>query len=399
MRLFSLVIAFVLVGASLAPQIASGASFTVIGGLPVGIQTITEVAGLSADGSTVVGTARADDLTRRAFIWSAAGGFRSIEGLPLGTTISQAFDVSADGKRVLGSTNEGIFLWDEQTGARIVEPHPTAPAVIRLGGFSDDGSTFVGTRGEDGSFAAREAVVWNERDGLRGLSQLPGGPAMATATGVSADGARILIGLDDGLGGSEASIWDAVNGVRGLGDLAGGAFASVALALSTDGSTVVGTGRVEPSGSGRDVGMRAMIWTEADGMRALGSLFGGLYDSVARGVSADGSVVVGTDNWPASATGRIGLPPSKAFVWDEANGMRALDVLLASLGIDLTGWNLFEATAVSADGLTVLGRASDPSGTIQTFIAVIPEPGTGLLFGLGIAWLASRGERHRSRSR
>lgn len=316
-----------------------------------------------------------------------------IEGLPLGSSSSRALDVSADGSRVLGATNEGIFLWDENIGARIIEPHPPAPAVIRLAGLSEDGSTFVGTRGEDQSFVEREGVIWNEGDGLRGLSQLPGGPANTTITGVSADGSRILILTDDGFGGGEAAIWDAVNGVRGLGDLEGGAFSSTALSISIDGSTVVGLGSIEPSASSGDTGRRAMIWNEADGIRALGSLFGGLYDSVAQSVSADGSVVVGTDNWPATATGRIGLPPSKAFVWDEVNGMRALDVLLGSLGIDLTGWEIFEASAVSADGLTVLGRASDPNGRIQTFIAVIPEPGTGLLFGFGIALLAIRAER------
>lgn len=389
MRPFSFVRGLVLIVSSLASQFAGAASFSVIGGLPVGIQSIEQASGLSSDGSTVVGTAIADDRTRRAFLWNAGDGFRLIEGLPLGTTSSRALDVSADGTRVLGGTNEGIFLWDESTGARIVEPLPSAPAAILLSGLSDDGSTFVGTRGEDQSFSEREALIWNERDGLRGLSQLPGGPAMATATGVSADGSRVLIIADDGLGGAEAAIWDDVNGVRGLGDLDGGSFASSPLAISNDGSTVVGFGSIEPSASGVDTGRRAMIWNEADGMRALGSLFGGLYDSVALGVSGDGSVVVGTDNDNA----RFGLPSSKAFIWDEANGMRALDVLLTSLGIDLTGWELLEATAVSADGLTVLGRASDPSGGIQHFIAVIPEPGTGLLLGLGIALLASRAER------
>jgi len=103
--------------------------------------------------------------------------------------------------------------------------------------------------------------------------------------------------------------------------------------------------------------------------------------SFASGVSADGSVVVG---YGASSSG------IEAFVWDETNGMRALIQILADQGIDMTGWNLFSATAISADGLTIVGYGANPSGNTEAFIASIPEPSTALLFTLGIIGMSVR---------
>lgn len=399
MHLVKLALGLTLVSSSLASRPADSASFTVIDQFPAGVLGITRAASLSADGSTVVGDARTSERRTAAFVWNATSGLRLIEGLPDDSTNpveSRAGDVSADGKRVLGGSTSGIFIWDEATGARIVEPLPTPPASLLVGGLSDDGSTFVGLRGDDQAFTNPEAFVWNESDGLRGLSQLPGGRANTGGAAVSADGTRLDLLATDESGAGEASIWDAANGIRGLGDLNGGEFASSPFAISSDGSTVVGFGTIEPNQPGIDTGRRAMIADEVNGMRALGSLFEGRYDSVALGVSADGSVVVGTDNYPAPGGGRFsGRPFSKAFIWDAQNGMRALDVLLSSLGIDLTGWELVDATSISADGRTVLGQAIDPNGQLQTFVAVIPEPGTGLLIGVGIALLASRSGRQR----
>lgn len=118
----------------------------------------------------------------------------------------------------------------------------------------------------------------------------------------------------------------------------------------------------------------------------------------AMAISADGSTVVGTDNYPAPG-GDAFRPLSKAFVWDAEHGMRALDVILASLGIELAGWELFEARSVSADGRTILGRGLDPNGRAQTFVAAIPEPGAGLLLDLGLALLSRAAEGGRRRAR
>ena len=72
----------------------------------------------------------------------------------------------------------------------------------------------------------------------------------------------------------------------GLGDLAGGDFRSVARGVSGDGSTVVGDGL---SANGRE----AFLWTSGGGMTGLGDLAGGDFDSVARDISETDGCIYG----------------------------------------------------------------------------------------------------------
>ena len=172
----------------------------------------------------------------------------------------------------------------------------------------------------------------------------------------------------------------------GLGDLPGGSFSSIANGISADGSVVVGRGA---SASGTE----AFRWTSGGGMVGLGDLPGGSFSSIANGVSADGSVVVGLSN---SASGL-----NEAFLWDATNGMRSLQTVLSTdfgLGASLLGWTLTEAHGISADGLTIVGYGFDPDGgNEQAWVAdlhpapsTVPEPSTWLLFGSGLAGLALR---------
>jgi hypothetical protein len=91
----------------------------------------------------------------------------------------------------------------------------------------------------------------------------------------------------------------------------------------------------------------------------LGDLTRGSY-SAASGVSADGSVVVGNSS---SAAG------IQAFVWDAGHGMRSLRDALIAGGADLTGWTLFNARGISADGRTVVGEGIDPAGHNEAWLA------------------------------
>jgi hypothetical protein len=99
-------------------------------------------------------------------------------------------------------------------------------------------------------------------------------------------------------------------------------------------------------------------------------------------VSADGSIVVGKGDGTES----------KPFIWDAINGMRSLSTVLTDLGLDLTGWDLRTATGISADGSTIVGDGVN-NGVDQAWIAVIPEPGTGLLLMSGLLGLAAWGRR------
>ena len=145
----------------------------------------------------------------------------------------------------------------------------------------------------------------------------------------------------------------------GLGDLPGGSFGSYSQAVSADGSTVVGFGNSVSGGE-------AFRWTFAEGMVGLGDFPGGSSFSVGNDVSADGSIVVGRGQ---SASG------STAFIWDETNGMRNLaDVLANEFGLDLTGWDLREATGISDDGRTIVGYGFNPNDDLEAWVAVVPEP-------------------------
>ena len=106
-------------------------------------------------------------------------------------------------------------------------------------------------------------------------------------------------------------------------------------------------------------------------MVAIGDPPSGSWGSRAYATSADGSVIVGSNDF-------------EAFIWDAENGMRHLEDVLMGLGLDLTGWDLSTATSITPDGLTIVGRGSGPNVTGgEAWIAHIPEPSTLSLLALG----------------
>lgn len=119
-----------------------------------------------------------------------------------------------------------------------------------------------------------------------------------------------------------------------LGDLPGGEFESSARGVSADGGVVVGIG---------DIGAaHAFRWTSGGGLAGLGVL-PGASTSRALGVSADGSVVVGWSNGP------------DAFRWTAGDGLVALG--------DLPGGTTSSvASAVSGDGSVIVGFSGSASG-------------------------------------
>jgi probable HAF family extracellular repeat protein len=117
---------------------------------------------------------------------------------------------------------------------------------------------------------------------------------------------------------------------------------SVAWGVSADGSVVVGKAE---NAAGQ---WRAFRWTAARGMQDLGTLGGD--QSWALGVSADGSVVVG---WAKNAAGQ-----DRAFRWTAARGMQDLGTL---------GGDESVAAGVSADGSVVVGVAYNAAGDRRAF--------------------------------
>ncbi len=150
-----------------------------------------------------------------------------------------------------------------------------------------------------------------------------------------------------------------------IGDVVNAPFA-----ISQNGNIVVGE-RNSAAGS------EAYRWTRAGGMLGLGDLPGGSFASGAFDVSADGSVVVGY-GW----VNFVGS--TEAFIWDTTNGMQNLkDVLVNDHGLNVSGWTLTEALAISPDGLTIVRHGYNPGGYTEAWVATIPEPATLLLLGFG----------------
>jgi probable HAF family extracellular repeat protein len=113
----------------------------------------------------------------------------------------------------------------------------------------------------------------------------------------------------------------------GLGLLPGSFFTS-ASGVSADGSVVVGTGGT-PART-----FEAFRWTEATGIVGLGDLPGGAFSSAARDVSADGTIIAGGGT---SAAG------GRAILWTDGG---IVDLGAAS------------ANAISADDSVIVGSRS-----------------------------------------
>src|SRR5262249_20234567 len=132
------------------------------------------------------------------------------------------------------------------------------------------------------------------------------------AKDVSADGAKMVGIAPSSPSGPEVGwIWD------------GGAFSlpfSAARAVSPD-------GRADAGGAG---GLSS-VWSEADGTRSLGDIANGIGENGPNDVSADGRVVVGYVKEPSGQA----VPRRTGFVWDEASGMRRVEDVLASAGLDI----------------------------------------------------------------
>lgn len=364
-------VALITAGGSVAQ---AAATFQGLGKLPGGENSIVGsfAHGLSADGLVVVGYSGSANVGQEAFRWTAATGMVGLGDLPGGYFISAAAGVSADGSVVVGNGSTEVlvdgflekrgepFRWTASTGMVSIGLLPGAPYNGYATDVSADGSLVVGTSSATNSFT--EAFRWTAADGMVSLGLLAG-DSFSAAFGVSGDG-TVVVGhsgreVAPGVDTTEAIRWSQGDGVQGLGDLPGGATSSAARGISADGSVVVGWGSTED-------GTAPFRWTVAGGMQSLGTLPGNHLHGQATDASADGSVIVG---W--SGDTREWTLESVAFIWDEQHGRRDLRQLLINQGADLTGWTLADASAVSDDGRTIVGRGLNPAGEGEAWIATL----------------------------
>jgi uncharacterized membrane protein len=273
--------------------------------------------------------------------------------------------VSGDGSVIAGkdlaTTSEmiGNFRWNAVEGFVALSPvHRSESNGVSV---STDGSVIVGTQtvGNVQAGGYEEAFRWTPQHGVVSLPSLPGasGTQRGWAFAVSDEGTIVGASSESDLWPHIAVRWSADGTISRLFD-DGIAAISAATDITPDGSVIVGNG---PG---------AFRWTQAGGVQPLGG-FEDVYDTKrATGVSADGSVIVGGADGDVS-----GQNSFEAFIWDPLHGARRLETVLTELGVDLHGWELTEATGISADGLTIVGVGLAPGATrFQPWVVTIPEP-------------------------
>jgi probable HAF family extracellular repeat protein len=221
---------------------------------------------------------------------------------------------------------------------------------------SADGTFVIG---DGAKLRGHDAFRWSAASGMVSLGNLRGVARFfgnSTAHDVSDDGA-VVVGVSENPDfNGEAFLWTEAAGMLGLGDLPGGIFDSVAFGVSGDGQVVVGQ-------SNSVLGDEAFRWTLLGGMVGLGDFPGGLESSAATDASGNGSVIVGWGT--ASSVENAEGYQSQAFRWTEETG-------LVNLG-DLPGGRFFsQANAVSADGSVVVGQATSgnapQTGGLEAFV-------------------------------
>jgi uncharacterized membrane protein len=235
------------------------------------------------------------------------------------------------------SASDKAYRWTAAGGAQVLFDSAGAVAMNRAHGITPDGSVIVGQQfGSPTTTGA--ATRWTPAGGFVRLEST--NPNFLSALGgVSNDGA-VLAG-EGGL--PQVPVRWASNAPQNLGSLPGTTF-GIARGISADGTTIVGD---------CNNGNKAFRWTAAGGMQeilALGTT-GGSLDVRAVDLSDDGSVVVGVTPSPLG---------NQAFRWTSAGGTVGLG--------DLPGGAFASAAgAVSGNG-TIFGGAAETAAGTRAFV-------------------------------
>lgn len=252
--------------------------------------------------------------------------------------------------RTVAAISGAVLLGAASSAARAQTPGfwltGYAPGTMGSGvsGLSADGLVACG--GSSGV-----GFTWTREGGRYDFGLEPGMPGVTVAYGISSD-ATVLAGQvypNSGVPLQSRAYRRAGSGpLVDLGVLPG-TTRSYARGISGDGSVVVGACEFSQS-----TGLfgQAFRWTAQGGMQGLGYTRPGGTMSRAHAISRDGSTIVGY----SQSDGFGG--PVEGFVWREGAGIQALPNVPG-----WTGWT--QASAVSADGSVIVGQADAPTGGVH----------------------------------
>lgn len=323
---------------------------------------------LSGDGNVAVGNATAPDgasFDRRSFRWTEATGMQSLGSIDDtnigGTFRDEVHGVSSDGSLVIGMLNTlHVYVWSQSSGCQQL---PNAGVQDQdttwTYGISSNASMIVANQKDDGGRI--HSICWTNMNGPFPL--FDDGGQYSTAIAVSDDGSTVTGSISPYQ--QYTYRWTAASGAQLLTNDGGVFQGSWPQGMSRDGSVIVGVAYSE------NLNHEEMYrWTADTGLVGLGIVSGDA-NSEGFGVSNDGNTIVGGAG--PSFNGQDG-DTTTALIWRPQWGLRHLiDVLTNDYHLDLNGWQLTSARAVSTNGTVILGNGINPSGQQEAWIATI-EP-------------------------
>jgi probable HAF family extracellular repeat protein len=343
---------------------ATADTFHGLGALPF-ITPNSQALGVSGDGAVVFGMSASfsGGPAGEPFRWTRQDGMTVLPNYDGGPQSRFPNAASYDGSVIVGTGqypfSQFVALqWDSVGTSSPMASYSTSLYGAQANAISGDGSIIVGTSDDNGN---SEAVMWTN-DNISGLGDLPDGLIQSEAYNISSDGTTV-VGSSYGADYVEAFRWTSAAGMIGLGTLLPGGESS-ARALSANGAVIVGN-------TDSPDGPQAFRWTEADGMVGLGDLPGGVYNSFANDITADGVMISG------NSFSSIGF---EAVLWRSGSMVRLVDYLDARDVQGMDGWSQITVAGMSDDGRVFVGTGFNSSGYYEAWIVTIPEPSSaGLL--------------------
>jgi len=314
----------------------------------------TDNALISGDGSTVWATSSQSGFVPMIVTWNKEDGTELVGG-PTGLWYrGYVQDTNRDGSVAVASFyasgHNGAWRWTEENGWQELNMLPGYSNAFAYG-VNADGSVVVGRMDSLTTVSGQSAFRWVEGQGMENIGNLGG--TFTYAYDVN-DAGNVVVG-DAGLSSGEtrAFRWVEGEGMSDLGTLEGGSY-SWARGVNADGTVVVGQSQVavpdpaaDPTEGARPITLKhAFRWIEGEGMSGLRGIDNAYKGSSGEDVNADGSVVVGIVDTNDG---------SRAFHWHEEDGLTELGVL--------EGGSYSYAFSVSDDGNIVAGQGDSVDGT------------------------------------
>jgi hypothetical protein len=334
-----------------------------------GIGNNTAVTDMTGDGSMVSGYSGATDpasgqvVGDSAFIWTYAQGKSTDTATVSGQTIASIWSIANSGTSYAGVLSDGSAF--VRQGATYTRLNPGTAGTQEGIYISKDGSTVTGYNYNwDYTIPASpvdNSAGWVWKNSAIQTYALPSGKTQNDFWSVSQNGSIIL----------------------------GASYSDAGIGVYHWNVTGTPTEMISPNGFSR-----SSYWMSLSGDGSIAFLSMALSDSIVRynGLAASPVAIsttgfTSTEIWCTNSTGNIagGTSHEGAIIWDATNGIRLATTLISSYGIDLTGWQLVNVTAISDDAQTFAGNGKYNGvnqGWVFTLTAV-PEPSTYGLIGAG----------------